>query len=121
MTNDLALSGYSLGLPTVPRAKIQVRPRVTVQRIQEVVSAYYDISSIHMTGDSRCRSHAHPRQVAMFLCRELMGRSTPDIGKRFGDRDHTTVLHALKAVRGRLGTDGELAEGVETLKVMIQG
>lgn len=122
MIHDLALRGYSLGLPTieVPHAQIQIRPRVTTQRIQEIVAAYYDISPIHMTGASRSRPHAHPRQVAMFLCREMMGRSTPEIGRRFGDRDHTTVLHALKVVRKRLQTNDDLAEDIDTLKTLVR-
>jgi chromosomal replication initiator protein len=120
MMHDLALSGYSLGIRTVPPAQIEFRPRLTVKRIQETVADYYGINRIHMTGESKCQRHAHPRQVAMYLARELLGRSMPDIGMRFGDRDHTTVLHALRCVSKRLKTNDDLAEDVRTLKKLVR-
>ena len=121
MIHDLSLSGYSFGLraPSAEPVHIEFRPRVTTKRIQTVVANYYNISPAHMLGDSRCHRHAHPRQVAMYLCREMLGRSTPDIGKRFGDRDHTTVLHALKRIRDRIQTNDDLAEDIDLLKLML--
>lgn len=121
MMHDMTLSGYSLGLSGSTKPLFEFRPRITAKRIQEEVAAFYGLNPIHMTGPSQCHHHAHPRQVAMFLCREVLGRSTPDIGRRFGDRDHTTVLHALSAVRKRMVHNENLVEEVAMLKARLRG
>lgn len=75
-------------------------PRIA--EIQESVSRYYGLSLLDMRSARRSRSVAHPRQIAMFLARELTPRSLPEIGKYFGDRDHSTVIHAIRAVSKRM-------------------
>lgn len=118
--HDLALSGYSLGIQTAPRPLFEIRPRLTVKRIQETVARHYDLHIVHMTGDSKEARHSHPRQLAMYLARELLGRSTPDIGRLFGGRDHTTVIHALKAVSKRTRMYPDLLEEIEALKAELR-
>jgi chromosomal replication initiator protein len=114
--------GYSLGITgVVIPPRIEVRRRLTVKLIQETVANYYGLHTTHMTGQSKESRHARPRQVAMYLAREMIGRSTPDIGRMFGGRDHTTVLHALSAVRDRMATDGELADDIDELKARLRG
>lgn len=73
----------------------------TAQDIKLAVAAHYGITVRDLVGHSRRRDMAHPRQLAMYLCRKLLGLSMPVIGRIFGGRDHTTVLHAVKCVEGR--------------------
>ena len=110
-------AGYSLGTGVMPR--VEVRRRITVKQIQEIVADFYDIPVFHMTSESREASHAQPRQMAMYLVREMLGRSTPDIGRRFGNRDHTTVIHALSAVKKRMARNEEYQEDAEYLKQKV--
>lgn len=105
---------FTLGL--ADSGAVIVRPRLTIKRIQDVVSYYYDIPQIDMVSARRNRSSAWPRQVAMYLARQLTPKSLPDIGGRFGGRDHTTVMHALRAVQKRMQSDAELAIDVRTLR-----
>ena len=93
----------SLGQPryvqSLWRGLIEVPPaKLTVKDIQRVVGAYYSISQLDLLSDRRMRRLARPRQVAMWLCRKLTDRSLPDIGRRFGNRDHTTVIHAVRQI-----------------------
>lgn len=71
---------------------------VQIIDIKNAVSKYYNLDPRHMESQWRARHIAQPRQVAMYLSRRLTPRSLPQIGRLFGDRDHTTVLHAMKAV-----------------------
>ena len=95
------------------------RPRLTARRIQEVVAGYYAIPVEEMTSQRRARTITGPRQVAMYLTRELTPKSLPDIGRLFGGRDHTTVLHAIRSISGRMERDHEFAESVETIRHRI--
>lgn len=90
-----------------------VRP---IARIQAIVAASYEISVKHMRSDCRRRSVAWPRQVAMYLAHNLTDRSLPCIGRLFGGRDHTTVIHAIKAVEERMADDPLYLADVEALK-----
>lgn len=76
-----------------------------VQVIQDLVRTYYDLSARELKGSSRVRRISWPRQVAMALIRQRTNFSLPDIGKCFGGRDHTTVMHALQAVETRCRND----------------
>lgn len=89
--------------------------RLTVAAIQGAVASHYGIPFAEMTSHRRSRAVARPRQVAMYLARELTPKSLPDIGRCFGDRDHTTVMYALKAVAQRIETDADTAGHVELL------
>jgi chromosomal replication initiator protein len=68
----------------------------------------------------RARAVARPRQVAMYLAKQLTSRSLPEIGRKFGGRDHTTVMHAVKKVEQLSKSDAEFAEDVELLRRMIE-
>ena len=69
----------------------------------------------------RARSVARPRQVAMYLAKQLTARSLPEIGRKFGGRDHTTVMHAVKKVDELKGLDTGFAEDIELLRRMLEG
>jgi chromosomal replication initiator protein len=94
--------------------------RSSVLRIQDEVAAFYGIRPDYMRSPDRPGSReprvSHPRQVAMFLTQKLTRLSTPEIGRRFGGRDHTTVLHAKKAVERRVANDPYLEMELEVLR-----
>jgi chromosomal replication initiator protein len=73
-----------------------------------------------MSSARRARNVARPRQVAMFLAKQLTSRSLPEIGRRFGNRDHTTVMHAVSRVAELMQADGSFAEDVELLRRMLE-
>lgn len=74
------------------------------KRIQQIVAAVWGVPLISMPSPARTREWAWPRQAAMALCRDILGNSTPHIGRDFGGRDHTTVIHALRSVEGKLAS-----------------
>lgn len=90
-----------------PHKSIQPR-QVTMDVIQEVVASQFDITIEDMVSKKRSRKIAYPRQIAMYLCREITGSSLPQIGRFFGGRDHTTVLHACDKINKKKGTDTKL-------------
>jgi hypothetical protein len=97
----------------------RVRKRIYVRDIQEIVCAFYGIDVAVMLSPRRPRRFARPRQIAMFLARELTPRSYPDIGSYFGGRDHTTVLHAVRLI-GELSAPGaELADDVAAIRAEL--
>jgi chromosomal replication initiator protein len=95
--------------------------RVTIDEIQRRVAEHFNIRLGEMTSDRRARAVARPRQVAMYLAKQLTTRSLPEIGRKFGGRDHTTVMHAVRKIEELKGTDPSLAEDVELLRRMLQG
>lgn len=98
-----------------PNLKVAVERRVTVDEIQKLVSDHFGLKQADLLSERRTRSVARPRQVAMWLCKQHTTRSYPDIGRRFGGRDHTTVLHAVKKVEELLQADDQIARDVEAL------
>jgi chromosomal replication initiator protein len=94
--------------------------RVTIDEIQRKVAEHFNIRLGEMTSDRRARAVARPRQVAMYLAKQLTTRSLPEIGRKFGGRDHTTVMHAVRKIEELKGTDPALAEDVELLRRMLQ-
>jgi chromosomal replication initiator protein len=103
-------------LTTIAHPKVAVRPRMTIARIQEVVSRHYGIDVRYMKSAQRGRDVARPRQIAMFLAKELTPKSLPCIGQHFGNRDHTTVMHAIKRVNELCLIDGEIADDIDALR-----
>ncbi|EMD83897.1 chromosomal replication initiator protein [Pacificimonas flava] len=93
--------------------------RVTVDRIQREVADFYHIKLADMLSARRARDVARPRQIAMYLAKRLTPRSLPDIGRRFGGRDHTTVMHAVKRIESLRAGDGELSADIERLERII--
>ncbi|MBU1827034.1 MAG: chromosomal replication initiator protein DnaA, partial [Alphaproteobacteria bacterium] len=73
-----------------------------------------------MIGPKRVRSIARPRQVAMYLAKQLTSRSLPEIGRRFGGRDHTTVMHGVRRIEELKGTDSQIADDVEMLRRALE-
>jgi chromosomal replication initiator protein len=94
--------------------------RVTIQEIQKKVAEHWNIKISEMSSARRSRNVARPRQVAMYLAKQLTSKSLPDIGRHFGDRDHTTVMHAVSRVTALMGTDAAFAEDVELLRRMLE-
>jgi len=94
--------------------------KITVEEIQRKVSDYYNIRLSDIIGPKRLRSYARPRQVAMYLCKQLTSRSLPEIGRRFGGRDHTTIMHGVRRIEELKSTDGQIAEDVEMLRRALE-
>ena len=94
--------------------------RVTIEEIQRKVAEHYNIRLTDMSSARRARNVARPRQVAMYLAKQLTSRSLPEIGRRFGNRDHTTVMHAVSRVAELMQADVSFAEDVELLRRMLE-
>ncbi|MBK1837454.1 chromosomal replication initiator protein DnaA [Azospirillum sp. YIM B02556] len=94
--------------------------RVTIDEIQKRVAEHYNIRVADMHSARRARAVARPRQIAMYLAKQLTARSLPEIGRKFGGRDHTTVMHAVKKVDELRATDPSFAEDVELLRRMLE-
>ena len=94
--------------------------RVTIEEIQKRVAEHFTIRQSEMTSERRARAVARPRQIAMYLAKQLTSRSLPEIGRKFGGRDHTTVLHAVRKIEELKETDAALAEDLELLRRMLQ-
>jgi chromosomal replication initiator protein len=94
--------------------------RITIEEIQKKVAEHFSIRITDMSSARRARNVARPRQVAMYLAKQLTQRSLPDIGRRFGGRDHTTVMHAVSRVGELMSRDAGFAEDVELLRKMLE-
>jgi chromosomal replication initiator protein len=94
--------------------------RVTIEEIQKRVAEHWNMRLTDMSSARRARAVARPRQVAMYLAKQLTSRSLPEIGRKFGNRDHTTVMHAVKTVSAIMERDTGFAEDVELLRRMLE-
>ena len=94
--------------------------RVTIEEIQKAVVEHYSIRMADMTSARRSRAVARPRQMAMYLAKQLTPRSLPEIGKKFGGRDHTTVMHAVRQIEKLTAEDTVLADDLEVLRRKLQ-
>jgi chromosomal replication initiator protein len=94
--------------------------RVTIEEIQKRVAEHFSIRLADMSSARRARAVARPRQVAMYLAKQLTSRSLPEIGRKFGGRDHTTVMHAVARVTELMGIDAAFAEDVELLRRLLE-
>ncbi len=94
--------------------------KITVDEIQRKVSDHYNIRLSEMIGPRRVRNIARPRQVAMYLAKQLTTRSLPDIGRRFGGRDHTTVMHGVKRIEELRASDSQLEDDLELLRRALE-
>ncbi len=113
VTTDLADEVIrDLVRPTDPR-------RIRVEDILRVVSKHYGVTRADLLSSRRTANVVRPRQIAMYLAKVLTLRSLPEIGRRFGGRDHTTVLHAVRKIEGLVQGDKALAEEIEVLKRML--
>ena len=94
--------------------------RVSIEDIQKRVAEHFNIRFGDMHSPRRARAVARPRQVAMYLCKQLTTRSLPEIGRKFGGRDHTTVMHAVRKIEELRQADTALNEDVELLRRMLE-
>ena len=94
--------------------------RVTIEEIQKKVAQHFNIRLADMHSARRARAVARPRQVAMYLAKQLTTRSLPEIGRKFGGRDHTTVMHAVKRIEELRQMDASLAEDIDLLRRMLE-
>ncbi len=94
---------------------------IDADHIVETVARYYDLRPEDFYSQKRSRNISFPRQIAMYLCRDIMGTSLPKIGNEFGGRDHTTVIHAINKIEHEMATDPETSRSVEELKKNITG
>ena len=95
------------------------RKRVRIEDIQKVVARQFNVARNDLLSNRRTRQIVRPRQIAMYLSKTMTPRSLPEIGRRFGGRDHTTVLHAVRKVEELISKDHKLAQEVELLKRLI--
>ena len=119
------LTGLPVTMDMAERAvRDLVRPqepkRVKIEDIQRVVARQYNVSRADLLSSRRTANVVRPRQIAMYLAKTLTLRSLPEIGRRFGGRDHTTVLHAVRKIENLVGNDTALAEEIELLKRLLQ-
>ena len=94
--------------------------RVTIEEIQKRVSEHFNVRVTDMHSARRARAVARPRQVAMYLSKQLTSRSLPEIGRKFGGRDHTTVMHAVRKIEELKAADPSFAEDIELLRRMLE-
>jgi chromosomal replication initiator protein len=94
--------------------------RVRIEEIQRIVARHFNVSRSDLLSSRRTANVVRPRQIAMYLAKTLTLRSLPEIGRRFGGRDHTTVLHAVRKIEALAGNEAALAAQIETLKGELQ-
>ena len=92
---------------------------ITVDKIQNVVSNHFNISLTDMLSQRRSRPLARPRQIAMYLAKKMTTRSLPEIGRRFANRDHTTVIHAVKTITRLSEQDDEMKKNINQIKSLL--
>ncbi len=95
--------------------------KMTIEEIQRKVAEHYNIRLSDLIGPKRVRNIARPRQVAMYLAKQLTLRSLPEIGRRFGGRDHTTIMHGVRKIEELMATDSDLADNLAMLRRALQG
>lgn len=95
--------------------------RVSIEEIQKHVAEHFNIRLADMSSPRRARSVARPRQVAMYLAKHLTSRSLPEIGRKFGGRDHTTVMHAIRKIEELSGADTTMAEDIRLIRRTLEG
>ena len=95
--------------------------KVTVDQIQKTVAEHYGLTQADLISERRARAVARPRQVAMWLAKQITTRSLPDIGRRFGGRDHTTVLHAVRRIESLKAEDPQIARDTDLLLRKLRG
>ena len=118
----VARAGERLNQLSLDEAATILRPhlragekRITVDDIQKAVAEHFGLKQADLLSERRTRAIARPRQAAMYLAKQLTTRSLPDIGRRFGGRDHTTVLHAVRRIEELRADDPALSADLETL------
>ena len=123
-----ARAGEGLSRLTLDEVQAILRPhlrsgekRITIDDIQKATAEHYGMKQADLLSERRNRAVARPRQAAMWLAKQLTTRSLPDIGRRFGGRDHTTVLHAVRRIEALRAEDSALSQDLETLTRKLRG
>jgi chromosomal replication initiator protein len=114
---DITLEGTQEVLQDLLKAHDR---RITIDEIQKRVAEHFNIRIADMHSARRARAVARPRQVAMYLAKQLTSRSLPEIGRKFGGRDHTTVIHAVRKIEELRELDAAFNEDVELLRRMLE-
>lgn len=114
ITTNLAVEALQ-GLQTVTKS-----PELAISDIQETVADYYNISVDDLKGKKRNKQIVNPRQIAMYLARELTPNSLPKIGSEFGGRDHTTVMHAYEKIQESINTDDKIKDQIVELRNLLK-
>ncbi len=124
----VARVGADVARLTLDEAQSILRPhlscnerKVTVDMIQKTVAEHYNLKQADLISERRARAVARPRQVAMWLAKQITTRSLPDIGRRFGGRDHTTVLHAVRRIESLKAEDAGIARDLDVLLRKLRG
>ena len=99
---------------------VQKNRGLQISKIQEVVANYFQTSTAELKGKKRVRQIVVPRQIAMYLSRELTDSSLPKIGQEFGGKDHTTVMHAYEKIEQQIKTDSDIKSAVFDLRQMLE-
>ena len=94
--------------------------KITIEEIQRKVSDHFNIRLSDLIGPKRVRSYARPRQIAMYLAKHMTNRSLPEIGRRFGGRDHTTIMHGVKRIEELKAIDSQIADDLELLRRALE-
>ena len=119
-----SLTGETLDLNLAKRVLTNIRPPesriITVPRVQKVVADYYKIKVSELISKNNSHSITEPRQIAMYLCKQLTGASLPKIGKEFGGKHHTTVLYAIGKIGKRKEVDSELRSTLNRLISLVE-
>ena len=95
--------------------------KVTIEEIQRRVAEHYNVRLSDLIGPKRVRTIARPRQIAMYLAKQLTPRSLPEIGRRFGGRDHTTIMHGVRRIEELMTTDSQMADDLQLLRRQLEG
>ncbi|GAA0730619.1 chromosomal replication initiator protein DnaA [Sphingomonas japonica] len=95
--------------------------RITIDEIQKAVSSHFEVKQLDLVSDRRAVAIARPRQIAMYLAKRLTTRSLPEIGRKFGNRDHSTVIHAVKRIEDLRTKDVEIDGAVRSLLMQLEG
>jgi chromosomal replication initiator protein len=119
-----SLNGAPLGLETAETAirdlvRTSEPKRVKIEDIQKLVASHFNVSRADILSSRRTANVVRPRQIAMYLSKVLTLRSLPEIGRRFGGRDHTTVLHAVRKIEAMTAKDAPLSDEIDLLKRML--
>jgi chromosomal replication initiator protein len=120
------LTGQQIGLEMAEAAlrdllRAREPKKVKIEDIQRVVSKHFNVTKADLLSARRTRTVVRPRQIAMYLAKALTPRSLPEIGRRFGNRDHTTVLHAVRKIEEMASSDRGFADEIEMLKRLLDG
>lgn len=120
-----SLTGVAITMPMAEERLADsvrsARPRMTIEEIQRSVCAHFKLDKSDMVSKRRLRSVARPRQIAMYLAKELTPRSYPEIGRRFGGRDHSTVIHAVRVIESLRVTDSEIDADIAAIRRALNG